>query len=434
MANTKVFEIIIVGGSIAGLMQGIVLKRLGHNVRILERSPSNLLDGQGAGIMAGEKLQEFLKKHDYVQDPYFVPLPQIHFHDRAANVTRVWKMAFCATSWNTLYYRLRANYDGLLSPYVSQAPKRGAEEGKAIYQYATTVTDLQLNDGIVTVSFESLSHGRGSYQADFVIAADGPSSGIRKRFYPDLERKYVGYAAWRGTVVERDVSADTKDRFEQYTNYYVGSGGHILQYTIPGKNGSLDEGERLLNYVWYCNYPEDSQEHVDLMTDNENHRHRVTMPMGKMRDEAWTAQKAYAQQILPAPFAEIVLKTQQPFVQCITDVNTPRACHLDGKLLFVGDALCTFRPHVGSSTNQAALNALLLESVMKGEMTLQQWEDECLDYANITSLTSVVLGNKNQFGLLTFLVSALWLLKAHVGRSLSKGFSALPSLRLAFGL
>ena len=212
----------------AGLMQGIVLKRLGHNVRILERSPSSVLDGQGAGIKAGEKLQEFLRKHDYVREPYFVPMPQIHFLDRAANVTRVWKIPMDATSWNTLYYRLRANYDGLVSPYVSRTPERGVREGKAIYEYATTVTDIQLNDGVVTVSFESLNHGRGSYQADLVIAADGPSSSIRKMFYPEIHRKYVGYAAWRGTVVERDVSANTKERLVEKTNYYIGSGGHIL--------------------------------------------------------------------------------------------------------------------------------------------------------------------------------------------------------------
>ena len=170
------------------------------------------------------------------------------------------------------------------------------------------------------------------------------------------------------------------------------------------------------------------------MTDNENHRHRVTIPMGKMREEAWTSQKAYAQKILPAPFAEIVVKTEQPFVQCITDVNAPRAYHLNGKLLLVGDALCTFRPHMGASTNQAALNALLLERVMTGEITLQQWEDECLDYARITSLTAVALGNKNQFSVFTFLISALWLVKAHVGRFFSKRFSVVPKLREAFAL
>jgi hydroxymethylglutaryl-CoA reductase len=43
----------------------------------------------------------------------------------------------------------------------------------------------------------------------------------------------------------------------------------------------------------------------------------------------------------------------------------------DGKLLLVGDALAQFRPHVGSSTNQAALDALLLEKVLKGEMGLK---------------------------------------------------------------
>ena len=209
-------------------MHGIALKRLGHNVRILERSPSNLLDGQGAGIMAGEKLQEFLKKHDYVQEPYFVPLPEIHFLDRAANVMRVWKMPFRSTSWETLYYRFRANYDGLLSQHVSKVPGRRDGEGKAIYEYATTVTDLQLHDGLVTVSFDSLNHGKGSYQADLVIAADGPSSGIRKMLYPEIERKYVGYAGWRGTAIERDVSTSTKELFGQNTMYFIGNGGHLL--------------------------------------------------------------------------------------------------------------------------------------------------------------------------------------------------------------
>lgn len=36
-----------VGGSLAGLFSGLVLKHLGHNVQIFERSPSALLQSQG---------------------------------------------------------------------------------------------------------------------------------------------------------------------------------------------------------------------------------------------------------------------------------------------------------------------------------------------------------------------------------------------------
>lgn len=100
-------------------------------------------------------------------------------------------------------------------------------------------------------------------------------------------------------------------------------------YLIPGKNGSLKPGERLLNYVWYCNYAANSPEFHNLMTDTEGHHHRITMPMGKMRPEVYARQKAYADKILPAAFAEVVRLTQQPFVQCITDASAPRAVFFD---------------------------------------------------------------------------------------------------------
>ena len=53
------------------------------------------------------------------------------------------------------------------------------------------------------------------------------------------------------------------------------------------------------------------------------------MPMGKMRPEVWSAQKEYAKGLLPAPFSELVVKTAQPFVQCITDVSAPKAVHFE---------------------------------------------------------------------------------------------------------
>ncbi len=175
---------------------------------------------------------------------------------------------------------------------------------------------------------------------------------------------------------------------------------------------------------------EGSPEFAKIMTDNEGHHHRITVPIGKVREYPWSAQKAYAQRILPAPFAELIAKTKEPFIQAITDVDIMRPCHFGGKVLIVGDALSTFRPHVGSSTNQAALNALLLEKAMKGEMTLEQWEQQCMDYARVTSLTSVAWGNKNQFGFWIFLWSAVCLLWARLTVVLRAPKSILP----AFGL
>ena len=180
------------------------------------------------------------------------------------------------------------------------------------------------------------------------------------------------------------------------------------RYTIPGSKGSLEPGYRLLNYVWYCNLPAASPEFKNVMTDKSGQLHHSTLPIGAMRDEIWAEQKAYATKVLPAVFAELVHKTKQPFIQVITDISSPRASFFDGKLLLVGDALATFRPHAGASTNQAAKNALSLEKVMKAEMTLEQWETKALQYARLTGLMSIAWGTKNQFGLGAFLVSALW--------------------------
>ena len=45
---------------------------------------------------------------------------------------------------------------------------------------------------------------------------------------PGTERKYVGYVAWRGTVIEDQVSEATKALFRTCVNYFIYKGGHIL--------------------------------------------------------------------------------------------------------------------------------------------------------------------------------------------------------------
>ena len=177
------------------------------------------------------------------------------------------------------------------------------------------------------------------------------------------------------------------------------------RYTIPGDKGSLEPGERLLNYIWYCNHAENSVELADLMTDVNGHRHHKTLPIGGVRDEIWSKQKALAKEILAPPFAELVTKTSQPFVAIISDTISPRASFGDGKLLLVGDALAGFRPNATLSTNQAAFDAALLAKFMKGEMTEREWERAVLRYANVSAARSRVIGTYFQGGWDTFLVA-----------------------------
>lgn len=209
-------------------MHGIVLKRLGHNVRILERNPASL-QSQGVGISAMENVQELLNKYDIAKDPYFVTSPQIQFLNKEANVIDIWKLVIHSTSWSSLYYRLRFNFDGLQSDYVPEIDTPLVEdEGKATYEQGKTVTDVKYVDGSVLVVYETTKGQTETIRADLIIAADGPSSSIRKILQPRLQREYAGYVAWRGAVLESDVSEETKKVFDGKLTYFRTKGSHIL--------------------------------------------------------------------------------------------------------------------------------------------------------------------------------------------------------------
>lgn len=87
MSETTTKEVIIIGGSLASLFAATVFARLGHNVTILERTPSDTLIDQGAGIAVAPILPpiigalkkrglplapiiEFFAKYDRTGTPY----------------------------------------------------------------------------------------------------------------------------------------------------------------------------------------------------------------------------------------------------------------------------------------------------------------------------------------------------------------------------
>lgn len=68
--------------------------------------------------------------------------------------------------------------------------------------------------------------------ADLVLAADGASSTIRKLLVPEVERKYVGYVAWRGTVPETELSPRAREvLIDKFTFYHTD--GYKTKVQIP---------------------------------------------------------------------------------------------------------------------------------------------------------------------------------------------------------
>lgn len=84
-----------------------------------------------------------------------------------------------STNWDTLYYRLRANFDGLVGAYC-KVPAAKERDGRAVYRDGCSVHDV-LDKGAegVRVWYHDVSGLAEKIDADLVIAADGPNSKIR---------------------------------------------------------------------------------------------------------------------------------------------------------------------------------------------------------------------------------------------------------------
>ena len=305
------------------------------------------------------------------------------------------------TSWDLVYYVLRANFDGVKSEYC-KVPEPLEGDGAAKHLHGHTVTGVRKEGEKVAVAFKTTDGQEAEYLADFVVGADGPSSTIRKVFAPSVERTYAGYCALRGTVPEEEVSDQTREAFSERFTFFHAKGIQILAYLIPGENGTLEPGRRLINFVYYTNFPsksldEPSPELAEIMTDTNGVRHRITIPPGKIDPKAWEKQRQIASERLPPQFAEIVRATKKPFVQAITDVISPNNEFLDGKVVLIGDALAGFRPHTVASTSQAAFDAMILADTIDGKVSREDWRRDTMGYARTIQKRGVEMGIRSQW-------------------------------------
>jgi len=86
---------------------------------------------------------------------------------------------------------------------------------------------------------------------DLLVCADGVGSRSRAHLLPDVRARYSGYVAWRGMVPEHTLASAVRDRLADAITYCLYANSHILLYPIPGHDGSVSPGERLINFVWY---------------------------------------------------------------------------------------------------------------------------------------------------------------------------------------
>ena len=203
-----------------------MLRRLGYNVRILEQNLASTRTNHAAGLSTGVQGSAFFKAYDSSQKALGLPSAKLHFTKSNPEIGRGVPIPMTLTAWDVLYYRLRAMYDGFTSDYEPQAiADKEAEAtgaGKVTFELGKKVDDVSYSDGLVTVGYQDLLNGgHGTMHADLVIAADGASSAVRSVLFPNVPRPYSGYVAFRGTVLERDVSPDTVKYLERQITYQI---------------------------------------------------------------------------------------------------------------------------------------------------------------------------------------------------------------------
>ena len=393
--HPKPKHIIIVGGSLGGLFAGVALKQHGFDTTILERNPEFLLENQGAGIVAGGDTIAWFEKYDRCKRDVAVPSQKRMYLNQKGEVIYENMQKQTMTSWDLCYYMLRANYDHVESGYCKvPGPQEG--DGKIAYRYGCNVTKFKEEGDKIRVFYDK-DGGQDSLVGDMLVGADGPSSNIRKMMHPEVQRKYAGYCVIRGTVPELEASEEAREAFVERFTFFHAEGIQNLTYTIPGKDGNMEQGKRLLNFVWYTNFPEGEQELEELMTDVDGKRRRLTIPPGKMREEAWEMVKKRGRDRLPPQMSEMVQKSKNPFVQLITDVITPRNLFCGGKVVLLGDALAGFRPHTVASTSQAAFDVMLLAEHLQGEMDQKEFVRRTMEYARLVQSRGVYIGDRSQF-------------------------------------
>ena len=375
----------IAGGSVGGLTAALVLRDAGCDVRVFERS-STALQARGAGIAALDTTLDYLLTRGGFQDTDVCSSTGwIRFLNRDGSVQYEQRHRYRFSSWNTIYRSLLSLLDA----------------GR--YELGTEVTGFAEQDGTVTVSLGPKTgpgtHAGQSIETDLLVCADGVGSAARARLLPEVRPSYAGYVAWRGTVPEHDLSPGTRKVLGDALTYQVLRDSHILVYPIPALDGSVTEGDRLINIVWYVNVAQGAPLDA-LMTGRDGVRRPVSLPPGAATETAVTGMRAAARDQLADPIAEAVVRAPEPFVQVVYDIEVPRMVF--GRICLIGDAAFAARPHAAAGTAKAAADgwALAEELTAAGgdvPAALATWERRQLALGRDLLARCREIGDSSQF-------------------------------------
>jgi 2-polyprenyl-6-methoxyphenol hydroxylase-like FAD-dependent oxidoreductase len=181
-------HISIIGGGIAGLTTALALRQIGVRVSVYEASPEPKPLGAGIALAANAvKAFELLGIREHVLASG-QPFESFAILDRRGRVITQTDHFATVEKYHVLgsFSIHRADLQRILLERLGGVP---LHRGRACVGVAQTTEHV------------TLRFGDGSTEtADYVIAADGIHSAIRRQLVPEWALRYAGYTCWRGVT------------------------------------------------------------------------------------------------------------------------------------------------------------------------------------------------------------------------------------------
>lgn len=324
---------IVIGGSIGGLSVAHQLRAIGWRVEIYERTPGDLSD-RGAGLSTHPALYDAMRRAniDFEVGEYTTPGHRVCISADDRTIYEHGAVDRRMTSWGRLYRPLRDNF-----------PNDAYHTGVAV-------------ERVEMVGSRAVAHFEGGMraEADLLVGADGIRSTVRECLMPGVKPQYAGYIAWRLLVPQARIPAPTWAYIRSQYVYAVPDGEFVISYPVPTPPQYRTLGETSFNIVWYR--PVEGSELAGFLTDNSGRRHEFSVPPPLVRGDLIADMRAAARGRLPSVLAEVVEGCEHPFFQPIYDHRTPSLAF--GRIVLLGDAAFTARPHPGAGVTKAALDAM----------------------------------------------------------------------------
>ncbi len=368
-------RVLVAGGSIGGLTTALLLRDLGYDVDVYERSGAALQE-RGTGIVVLPITERFFTERGGEDERVSLQLTDWSYVDRAGDVISADPDHFRFSGWNTVY---RALLDAF---------------GQDRYHLDSEMVGFDRRPDGVRLHLR----GGRTVDGDLLVCADGLASTARSILAPEAVPRYAGYVAWRAVTPEAGLGEATLESVYDAMLYQVLDRSHILVYAIPSPEGDIRPGHRIINSVWYRNCLE-GPPLDDLMTGVDGVRRHTTMPPGTIRPELVNEMRAAAADVLAPQIAEIVLACPDPIIQAIFDLESSRMVY--DRVCLLGDAAFGLRPHIAAGQAKAcadawALRDCLVEADHDIDVALGMWEPRQLTLGRQALTRAREMGQRSQ--------------------------------------